>query len=641
MGKLPKLFEPIKIGNIELKNRMKLSPIATGFAGSDCRVTESLKAFYKERAAGGIAFIGITALPLPGIISGCPSVYDDKFIPELAELVRDVHANGAKIYAQFGVGYGWRKDPQTPFEFVSPSGIFSRSDMITPRELSCEDIHRLIEDFGEASRRARDAGFDAVDLIFGTGYILSQFLSPLTNKRTDEYGGSFENRVRLLLEIIDNIKKKAGNDYTLICRISGQIKKGGYTIEELKDLARLLERAGIQSIDVLPGWHEDPVEMVLMSTPQGAWVDMAEEIKKAVTIPVGAGTKISDPVVAERVLQEGRADYVYMCRAIIADPEFPNKVKQGRLGDIRPCIGCCYCFEKVFGSNFSIGKEPIRCAVNARVGMEGEYIVEPATVPQNILVIGGGPAGMEAARIAAQKGHHVTLCEKKDRLGGNLIPAAVPPTKGAIGKLISYYIEQMNKLGVICKLGEKDPLRLILEDLPDEVIAATGALPMVPDIPGAIGGNVVTAIEVLTGGAKVGEKVVVVGGGLIGCETALFLAENGKMATIIEMLEKIGLDIDIFHRWAFLERLRKAGVRMEKKVKVTDISDQGVSGIRNGSIEFFPGETVVLAVGMRSDQEVIEKLKNSGIMSNVIGDCLEPRRIRNAVEEGFKVAIRL
>jgi NADPH-dependent 2,4-dienoyl-CoA reductase/sulfur reductase-like enzyme len=402
----------------------------------------------------------------------------------------------------------------------------------------------------------------------------------------------------------------------------------------------MLERAGIQSIDVLPGWHSDPVEMIQMYTPQAAWAYLAEEIKKVVKIPVGAGTKISDPVVAERVLQAGRADYVYMTRAIIADPELPNKVKEGMIGDIRPCIGCCHCFETSFGSNYpySIGA-PIHCAVNAGVGMERDYIIESAAVPKKILVIGGGPSGMEAARIAALKGHHVTICEEKDHLGGNLILASVPPTKGDIGKLASYYIGQMNKLGVTCKFGQKNPLWLIIEEQPDEVIVATGALPIVPNIPGAKGDNVVTALEVLSGSAKLGEEVVMVGGGLIGCETALFLAEMGKKVTILEMLDEIGIDIDKIHRRSFLRRLGKAGIRVENKFKVTHISNQGVSGVRNESVEFFPSETVVLAVGMRSDKAVIEELKDKGINFHLIGDCLQPRRIKNSIEEGFKVAI--
>lgn len=643
MKNLSKLFEPIKIGKLELKNRIKLPPLGTGFATPDGRMTERFKAFYAERAKGGVAFIGINISPLPGTMTGCPSIYDDQFIPEVAELVKVIHAYGAKVSAQFGPGYGWKKDPQAPYELVSPSGFLLRRDLPSPKELTREDIHRLIEDLGEATRRAREAGFDAVDFLLGVGYYLSQFFSPLTNKRTDEYGGSFENRVRIFLEIIDNARKKAGNDYTFTCRISGQFTKGGYTLEELKDLARLLEKAGIHALDVLPGWHEDPVEMVQMSTPQGAWAPLAEEIKKVVNIPVGAGTRIGDPVVAEQVLQEGKADYVYMARAIIADPELPNKAKEGRLDEIRPCIGCCFCFESIFGSNFplTLGEIPIKCGVNARVGREGEYVIESAGRSKKVLVVGGGPAGMEAARVAALRGHQVTLCEEKGKLGGNLIFAAIPPAKSDIGKLAVYYVGQMNKLGVNCRLGERDPLRLIEEDQPEEVIVAAGALPVIPDLPGAGGENVVTALEVLAESKKIGEEVVVVGGGLIGCETALFLAEKGKKVIILEMLEKLGRDIDTVHRWSFLERLRKAGVRMEKKVKVTEISEQGVSGIRNGSTEFFPAETVVLAVGMRANKEVVEKLKEKGLKFHLIGDCLEPRRIRDAVEEGFKVAMEI
>lgn len=641
MSRVNKLFEPFKIGEIELKNRIKLTPLGMGYC-TNMRVTDRMKNFYNERAKGGVGLIGISCTPVRlEEDAALPGAYNDKFIPDLKELAELCHDQGAKVYCQLVAPYGWAFG-SGPVEWISPSGITLHGRTrpsfrvgLTPagpqpRALTVTEIHQMVDSIGEASQRARQAGFDAVEIIASSGYTLSQFLSPLTNQRTDEYGGSLENRMRIFLDIVDSVQKHAGSDYPIMFLLSPQHTEGGYTMEELKAFASALERAGVQSFCTRPGWHDDMVEMLQMTVPQGAWVFIAEELKKVVDVPVSAGARITDPFVAEQVIAEGRADLVYMGRALIADPEWPNKAREGRFDEIRPCIGCMRCYDQVGTA--------VACTVNARVGREGEYIIEPALKPKRVFIIGGGPAGMEAASVAAQRGHQVTLCDKKDRLGGQLLMAAVPPHKEELNKLTEYLGSQVMKNRVDLKLGCDVDVESIEESQPDVVIVATGAVPVTPDIPGVERSSVVTAFDVLAGYKDVGEKVVVLGGGMVGCETAELLAEKGRDVTIVAMRKRIGDDIGPATRRGTLMRLARNGVRIETEVRVEEITDKGVRGTRNGAPEIFEGDSIVLAKGASSDKELAMELEGRVTEMHLIGDCVEPQRIMEAIRDGFHVA---
>jgi 2,4-dienoyl-CoA reductase (NADPH2) len=501
--------------------------------------------------------------------------------------------------------------------------------------LSVAEIQQIVDEYSEGIRRSREAGFDAVEVHVGVGSILNQFISPLTNKRTDPYGGSLENRMRIILEILDNSRKKTGQDYTFMCRMSAdEFMDDGHTLEDSKIVARMLEAAGVNCLNVQAGWHESSIPLVQMCVPRGAFVYLAEAIKKVVNIPVIAAYRINDPILAEQILKEGKADLVGMCRALIADPDLPNKAKNGQYDDICRCIACCRCLA---GSLVPNGT-PVECSVNARAGREAEYSIEAANKRKNVLIIGGGPAGMEAARIAALRGHQVSLWEKNRGLGGQLLLASVPPDKGEINTLREYFIKQMDKMGVQVKLGVNVTTEAVVESHADVVIVATGAVPRVIDIPGVKGNNVVTALEVLAGRKEISERVIIVGGGMVGCETALFLAKQSRQVTILEMLDRVGYDLERVNRWVIMSKLRQTGVKMETRAKVVEITNKGVRAVRGEVVDFFQGDTVVLAVGMRPNNELARELRGKVAELHVIGDCSEPRRIAEAIKEGFCVA---
>jgi len=634
MTELKNLFQPIKIGELELNNRIIFLGVAAGYASEDM-VTQRVIDFYVERARGGAGLI-TTQIIMPSsmgmTLPGLMGIYHDRFIPGLRQLAEAVQAQGAKIAAQIGLQYYRARKEGAPIEEVAPSAVATRRNS-SPRELTLEEIQDMVEDFSQGVRRARDAGFDAVELHCGMGYLISRFLSPCTNKRSDQYGGSFENRLRFLLDIIHATKEKVGDDFPIICRMSAEeFMEGGNSLKDYQKIAPILEKAGICCLNTEAGWHECPRPLVYMSVPRGAFVYIAEEIKKVVNIPVVAAYRINDPILAEEILAQGKADLIGMARPLIADPELPNKAKEGRIEDIRPCIACNNCLDSMMGGT------QVTCTVNARVGREAEWTVERAERPKRVFVIGGGPGGMEAAALAARRGHDVTLFEKTGQLGGNLIPASVVSYKQEVSNLTNYLKTQVGKSGVKVRLGQEIGAAFIGRERPDVVIMATGTRPIIPDIPGVRGVNVVTAVQVLNGEKDVGKRVIIVGGGMVGCETAEFLAEKGKEVTILEMLERVGADIGRTVRWIVMGRLRDAGVRMETGTKVVEITGNGVRASRNEELEFFEGDTVVLAVGLEPDKEMAQELEGKVSSLYPIGDCVEARKVIQAIEDGFRVA---
>ena len=680
MARLKRLFEPIQVGNLELKNRIKMPAMAVVPPESEEVVIDRLKAFYTERARGGVAIIGVSCTATRLIQDPMLGLYDDRFINGLRQLTEVIHAHGARTYAQMGVGYSWAFS-DGPVELVGPSGVSLSGrpgtpfrmggplEPTMPRALALDEIRQIVEAYGDGAQRAREAGFDAVEIIASVSYIIAQFLSPLTNKRSDEYGGSFENRMQFMLEIIENIKKKAGSDFTYTCRLSGaDLLEGGYTVEDTARMAQIFEMAGIHEIDVMSGWHNAPFPIIQTDVPQGAWAHMAEAVKKAVSIPVAAGTQIQDVMVAESVLAQGKADMVYMARALLADPELPNKAREGRLADIRPCMNCCRCIE-------DSDAPPVYCSVNARLSREWEYPAETAAAERkSVLVVGGGPAGMEAARIAVLRGHAVTLCERGPRLGGSLILAAI--TNSRIGNVLKHLDRQTRKLPIELRLNTEVTPVLLDEIKPDVVVLAAGGMVPALEVPGSSGANVLDhrdMKEVLAGhairrggfgqrllsrlgglfvrffyepslvrwmlrfGFPFGKRVAIIGGSFAGCELAVTLVGRGKKVSIIEESKRIGADVGLVHRWIWMKQLREAGARLVTEASVTAISDRGVSINKAGSTDFVEADTVVLAGGLKPDTRLADELSGRGAAVYPIGDCAESGKLLEATAAGFLV----
>ncbi len=644
---LKHLFSPVWFGNLELENRIKFPGLATGFV-KDGEVTDQLKAFYAERAKSRPGIIGVCVSPCRLDGGPWPSAHDDAFIPGLMELVSVFHDNGCRVQALLMAGYAF-SFPGHQVEFVSPSGI-SVSGRVEPpyrlggprpgassarRALDEEDLAALFEAYGAAARRAREAGFDAVEVNIGGSYVLGQFLSPLTNQRTDKYGGSVEKRMTVAREVIAAIRKQAGDEWPCGVRVSGQFTGNGISVGDLQKICAILEQDGVQAIDIAPGWHEDRVAMVQSRVPQGQWSYLSAEIKKVVSVIVGAGTRIQDPEVADQVIADGKADYVYMARACIADPDMPEKARSGRLAAIRPCISCCCCYTSV------IEESGLSCTVNPAVGEERVREASPAVSPRQVIVVGGGPAGIEAALGAAQKGHRVTLFEKEPQLGGKLGVAALPLHKPDIDRLREHLVHQVENSPVDVRLSSEATARDIVREKPDVCIVATGASAIVPNLPGIRQGNVFFAEDVLRGQCEPGKRVVIVGGGQVGCETAEFLVVRGKQVTLVEMLPRIGSDIVATDRWLVLQELKQIGVSMLADTKAVEITSDGLNVEHDGKTVLLEADSIVIAVGMKAPDSLATELDGSIPVVRVVGDAVTPRRVAEAIRSGYRAGLEV
>lgn len=500
------------------------------------------------------------------------------------------------------------------------------------RAMTFQEIEKMEDAYASAALRAKRAGFDAILLDGGAGYGIAQFMSPYINKRTDEYGGDLEGRMRFPLRIIEKVKAQVGDDYPLLFDLpANEFVNGGIKPDEARVMAQMLEKAGILAFRIHVGlWETYYYVAPPACIPRAVHVEMAKGIKDSLTqAKMMLGHRINSPEVAEQVLEKNQADVILLGRPLIADPEFPKKVAEGRPEDIQKCIACnTGCVGKI---NMGL---PATCTVNPIVGREKECQILPAEKPKKVFIIGGGVGGMEAARVAALRGHRVTLLEKNNQLGGMAAIGTIPPHKYEIKCLIDYFITQLEKLKVNIRLGKETGAEEILKNNPKVVIIATGAEPVIPGIPGERMGHVVTAIDVLAKKAKVGDKVVIIGGGQTGIETAESLAEKGKEVTVLEMLPEVGLDMELFTRIFLLQRLTKAGVTIRTNTKVDEITKTGVI-FNNGTVE---ADTVVLAVGLKSVNGLYASLKNKVEELYAIGDCLKPRKLLDAIHEGARVA---
>ena len=539
-----RLFEPGRIGKMRVKNRIVMSPMGTRFEEPDGRLSQRGIDYYVTRAKGGVGLIVtgsfgvVRKMKGPALSAAHPLIDDRMYVNRLSELADAVHDYGTKISVQLSAGKGRTADPGTLGDGpLAPSVLpcFSNPRIMT-RAMTVEAIETMIRAYEFAAEIARDAGIDCIDIHGHKGGLLDQFMTPLWNKRTDRYGGSLENRMRFAGEVIQAIKRGAGADMPVTYRYGlTHYLPGGREIDEGLEIARRLEMAGADALHVDAGcednlyWIHPPTTL-----PQGCMVDLAARVKQVSTIPVITVGKLGYPELAERVLLEGKADFIALGRPLLADPEWANKVRQGREADIIPCIGDHEGCEVRTDL-----RKYVSCSVNPMTGMEKDFAIQPSTGrKKKVLVVGGGPGGMEAARVAALRGHDVVLWEKENALGGNLLPASAPDFKKDYRRLKDYFIRQVKKVGVTVELGKKATPELIRAMHPDCVFIASGGIPIVPKIPGVDQPKVVTAIDVLLGRRETGELVVVIGGGTVGSETALYLAQKGKLVTIVEILRR-------------------------------------------------------------------------------------------------------
>jgi 2,4-dienoyl-CoA reductase (NADPH2) len=683
-----KLLSPVAIGSMQLKNRMVLSPMTTNYGNDDQTVSERLIAFHEARARGGVGLITVEV---------CTVDVNEKYQPQSLTLGADdyieghrrltdrMHAYGAKVQPQIThpgpESLGWLYFGGQP---VGPSVVLGASTSVPSRQLEVAELDDIVEQYAQAAWRAREAGYDGMELHAAHGYmLLGTFLSPVRNIRQDEYGAdTVENRTRMLTRVLRRIKEVAGKDFPVTLRISGfERLPGGRASYDTARIAPLLVEAGVDAFHVSGGVADRTVSEIVCGTeyPDGYNVPQAEAIKRAVDVPVMVVGRIHDPAYAEEILQQDKADLIVMARPLLADPELPNKVASGRQKDIRRCISCENCIDSMF---LWPVESKMACAVNAASGRELDLTYRRASKPKRIIIVGGGPGGMEAARVATLRGHRVTLLEQRRRLGGSLTLAATVHSDN--GRFLAFLLRQMAELKIDVRLGIKAGLRAIKAFNPDEVIVATGASLSLPAIPGMelphvltgttlrrlVNGESVGATGAIPGWAKfgvakfghtidrhatperirrladwwlpVGHRVIVVGADLAGIELAEFLAKRGRDVCILTEHEQIAPEIGPKRRLEHEKRLERLKVAINTMTQVRSITGNGVEiDVLSGKISMVHADTVIVTGDPVAETTLHEVLKAADFSSHAIGDCTGLGLIVKAVYEGAELANRL
>lgn len=644
MSKLfPHLFTPGKIGSLTLKNRIMKAPQSSGMSNMDGTVSERLVRYYRQQAAGGAGMIIVEYAYVDDI--GAKSAHchlgisSNEHIPGLAWLAENIREQGAVPAIQ--IEHCGRQKFLGTQPICAPSAIpwpklwDQYGVQAVPHVLTIEEIQDIVHAFGDAALRAKQAGFELVEIHGAHGYLLTNFFSPTTNHRTDLYGGSLENRMRIYVEIVRDVRKKVGPDFPVTIRLSGtDYEPDGFPIEDTIELAKVLEKEGIDAFHISGGDHHTMIHQVspmAIDVCHNVWA--AEAIKKVVHVPVIASGSITLPEYAEEIIASGKGDFVGLGRPLWADPEWPLKAMEDRPEDIRPCIRCNEgCLERTF-FNF----KAITCAVNPTISREGELDLKPAAKPRKIAVVGGGPAGMEAARVCKLRGHEVTLFEEKE-LGGLLHEASVPEFKSDIRPLCKYLITQIEKLGIPVEHKKASAADLAGYDA---VICATGSRPILPGVPGIDKPGVMDALEVLNGARKPEGRIAVIGGGLVGTETALHLAEQGMHTTLVEMLPKIMNGVAATDQLAYSERIAKADMEVCTGTRLVSIGDGEITVSDRTGTHTIPADSVIIAIGLKAQDSLYEELCAAGKEAYLVGDAVHPGKIFDAFHTAYRVAWKI
>ncbi len=642
---LPHLFNPIRIGDMIAKNRLFMSAMSINFGVDDkCCVTDQLIEYLVERAKGGI---GMMLLGGGGVHPGgqelpdLPQMYNDDCIPALQKMVQRVKPHGPLFGVQLMHGGRQSYLPLKVAPSAIPAPAVVKGDV---KALTIDEIKELVACFGDAARRCQTAGFDFIELHGAHGYLINQFLAPNSNIRTDEYGGSFKNRTRFLFEIIADIQSRTNNDLPIGIRINGNdYIENGWELSEAVKLAPLLEKAGVVYLHVSGGvYGSTELTIPSMYTPHGCFVHLAEEVKKHVSIPVITVGRIKYPDHADQIIKEGRADMVALGRSLLADPYYPKKAEKGEFSRIRPCIGCCLgCIHAV------LAKEPGSCVVNPDVGRE--YQLKSIRKPdrsQKVLIAGAGPAGLAAARQFALQGHETIVCEKGKKSGGLLALASKVPGRGELNDILAYFEREIERLNVEIRYSTPLTLDLICEIDPDRVILATGSMPDMPVIKGLFQTrmDLVTNVDVISGEAQVGNKVIVLGGGMTGLITADFLAESkeadqGRKVVVLNRKKRFAEEMSSNDRYYLRERLNKEDVTLYKNVSVKRFTNDGVVfSVKGREIALVGYDAVVISEKQSAirDAKNLEKKSRAGF--HLIGDAKSPRHLMYCISEAEELA---
>jgi 2,4-dienoyl-CoA reductase-like NADH-dependent reductase (Old Yellow Enzyme family)/thioredoxin reductase len=639
MTELTHLFSPIKIRNLEVANRCVMPPMGTNLGNKDGSISDANLAYIKRQAGSGVGLVITEIMGVHPTGTGTVGIYDDKFIPGIQKMVDIIHQAGAKAVVQLH-----HAGREAFFQLrkglaIGPSAVPSFIYGMPPKEMTLDDIQMIRNAFADAAERGKQAGYDALEIHAAHGYLLSQFLSANANQRRDEYGGDFKKRARFVIEVTEEVRKRVGDDFPVLLRISAEeYIQNGYTVEDVLTIIPELVNAGMDALHASIGTHGSPgsVTSATLEHEEGWNVWRAKKLKQVTDVPIIAVGRFSDPRNANEVIKRGDADMVAFGRQTLADPDYLKKAKDGRYDDIRKCLACNQgCIERLMlepGSS-------IRCSINPETGQELIYPHQPKTESKKVWVIGAGPAGLTAAYEAARLGHKVTLFEKEKEVGGQIQFAKQAPFKKPYGDWISWLKRQVETTGAEIKINTEVTDKMLEESNVDAVILASGGENIVPDVKGLDQNMVCTAMQLLSGEVPVGKNTLIIGGGLIGMESADFLADKGSKTTIVEILKKSPVTKRAAHGYHLHSRLKEAGCRFYFNTNVERIEENAVVIVSDGKSETIsPIDQVVVAVGMQPRQELKQTLQDKKIPHSIVGDSVQVRRIIEATEEGAKAA---